>query len=134
MRQLYSEQQKNLRVLQSSKAKFAASLEPKLFKVLKGIGYKQLSYHGGSLIGKDIKMVIINATYLFGKFSLLLKFGKRDNCDLRDKILTECAIIFRLFLSFGMGCFHLQERSIPWRRMCKCTGNLLALLSLDMSI
>jgi hypothetical protein len=54
-RRLYSEQQKNLRVLQSSKAKSTASLETKLFKVLTGIGVKQSSYHGGSLNGKDQK-------------------------------------------------------------------------------
>jgi hypothetical protein len=86
MRGLYSEQQKNLHVLQlqSSKAKSAASLETKLFKVLKEIAVEQSSYHAGSLNGKDIKKVNNNATYLFDEFWLFLKLGKQDNCKSSD--------------------------------------------------
>jgi hypothetical protein len=83
-RHLYSEQQKNLRVLQSSKAKPTASLETKLLKVLKGIVVKQSSNYSGSLNGKDIKKVINNAIYLFGEFLSILKLGKHDNCELND--------------------------------------------------
>ena len=60
-----SSTQKNLRALQSSKAKSATSLETKLLKVLNTIGVEQSSYHGGSLNGKDIKKVMNNVSYLF---------------------------------------------------------------------
>jgi hypothetical protein len=48
-----------------------------MFKVLKKIGVEQSSYHGGSFNGKDIKKVMNNASYLFDKFSLILKIGRR---------------------------------------------------------
>ena len=64
-RKIISSTQKNLRALQSSKAKSATSLETKLLKVLKTIGVEQSSYHGGSLNGKDIKKVMNNVSYLF---------------------------------------------------------------------
>jgi hypothetical protein len=64
-RKIISSTQKNLRALQSSKAKSATSLKTKLLKVLKTIGVEQSSYHGGSLNGKDIKKVMNNVSYLF---------------------------------------------------------------------
>ena len=75
-RTIISNTQKNLRVLQSSKAKSGTSLEMKLLKVLKKFGVKQSSYHGGSLNGKDIKKVMNNVSYLFDEFSLILNSGK----------------------------------------------------------
>jgi hypothetical protein len=70
--------------MQSSKATFANSLELEVFKILKGIGAKQSSYHRSSLNGKVNKKVMNNATYLFDIFSSLLKSGKQDNCKLED--------------------------------------------------
>jgi hypothetical protein len=75
-RTIISNTQKNLRVLQSSKAKSGTSLETKLFKVLKKFGVEQSSYHGGSLNGKDIKKVMNNVSYLFDEFSSILNSGK----------------------------------------------------------
>jgi hypothetical protein len=111
-RHLYSEQQKNLRVLQSSKAKSAASLETKLFKVLKGIGVWQLSYHGGSFNGKDIKKVIYNVTYLFGEFSLFLKLGNWDNCELSEAIDALCQH-FQLVFVLWDGAFSFARTINP---------------------
>jgi hypothetical protein len=49
---LLTEKEKVLRAMQSCKATSANSLESEVFKILKGIGVKQSSYHGTSLNGK----------------------------------------------------------------------------------
>ncbi len=90
-RTIISNTQKNLRILQSSKAKSGTSLETKLLKVLKKFGVEQSSYPGGSLNGKDIKKVMNNVSYLFDEFSSILKSRKRNNCELsNDNIDKLC--------------------------------------------
>jgi hypothetical protein len=105
MRRLYSELQKNLRMLQSSKAKSAASLEMKLFKVLKGIGVEQSSYHGGSLIN--------NATYLFGQFSLFLKLGKWDNFELSNDAIDALCQHYQMVFVLWDGAFSFARKINP---------------------
>jgi hypothetical protein len=96
---LYSDTQKNLCSLQSSKAKSATSLETNIFWVLKGIGIEQSSYHRGGLTGNDIKKVMNNATYLFEEFVSILKLGKRDVCELsNDAIDIVCQHFHSVFL------------------------------------
>jgi len=112
-RQLYSDTQKNLRTLQSSKAKSATSLETSIFKVLKGIGVEQSSYHGGSLTGKDIKKVMNNSTYLFEEFASILKLGKRDDCEFsNDTIDTLCQHYHTVFLLWD-GAFASARKINP---------------------
>ena len=86
-RSLLTEKEKVLQSLRSSKATSTSSLESQVFKILKGIGVEQSSYHGGSLNGKDIKKVMNNAAYLFDKFSSILQAGKRDACELDNKCI-----------------------------------------------
>jgi NACalpha-BTF3-like transcription factor len=62
-RTIISNTQKNLRVLQSSKATSGTSLKTKLLKVLKKFGVEKSSYHGSSLNGKDIKKVMNTPRY-----------------------------------------------------------------------
>jgi hypothetical protein len=113
MRQPYSEQQNNLHVLQSSNAKSAAGLETKLFKVLKGIGIGQSSYHGGSLNGKNIKKVISNAINLFGKLSLFSKLGKRDNCELSNTHIDGVCHYFQTIFVLWNGAFSFARKINP---------------------
>ena len=111
--QLYSDTQKNLHTLQSSKAKSATSLETNIFRVLKGIGVEQLSYHRGSLTGKDIKKVVNNATYLFEEFASILKLGKRDDCELsNDAFNTLCQHFHTVFLLWN-GAFASVRKINP---------------------
>jgi hypothetical protein len=65
---LFTEIEKVLRAMQSFKTTSTNSLESEVFRILKGIGVEQSSYHCGSLNGKDIKMVMNNANNLFDKF------------------------------------------------------------------
>jgi hypothetical protein len=48
--------------MQKAKAGGQASVETKVFQVLKEIGVKLSSYHDGSFNGKDIKKVMNNAS------------------------------------------------------------------------
>jgi hypothetical protein len=82
--------------MQSSKATSANSLESEVFKILKGIGVEQSSYHGGSLNGKDIKKVMSNAIFLIDKFSSLLNSGKQDDCELEDDDIDALCAQFKL--------------------------------------
>jgi hypothetical protein len=112
-REIISNTQKNLRALQSSKAKFATSLETKMFKVLKKIGVEQSSYHGGSLNGKDIKKVMNNASYLFDKFSSILKIGKRSNCELSDDDIDALCRNFQSVFLLWDGVFSYARKINP---------------------
>jgi len=112
-REIISNTQKNLRALQSSKAKSATSLETKLFKVLKKIGVEQSSYHGGSLNGKDIKKVMDNASYLFDEFSSILKSGKRSNCELSDDDIDALCRHFQSVFLLWDGAFSYARKINP---------------------
>jgi hypothetical protein len=112
-KEIISNTQKNLRALQSSKAKSATSLETKLFKVLKKIGVEQSSYHGGSLNGKDIKKVMNNAAHLFDQFSSLLQAGKRDECELDNNSIDAICQSFKNVFVFWDGAFSLAQTKYP---------------------
>ncbi len=86
-RNLLTKKEKALCSMQSSKATSRNSLESQVFKILKGVGVEQSSYHGGSLNGKDIKKVMNKADYLFDEFASLLKAGKREDCELNNKCI-----------------------------------------------
>jgi hypothetical protein len=111
---LLTEKEKVLHAMQSSKATSANSLELEVFKILKGIGVEQSSYHGGSLNGKDIKKVMNNAMYsLFDELSSLLKSGKQDNCKLEDNDIDELCIHFNLVFVLWNGAFALAQKKSP---------------------
>jgi hypothetical protein len=74
------EQQTKLNKMQKVKARGQASVETKVFWVLKEIGVELSSYHGGSFNGKDIKKLMNNATHLFDAIAAIFKEGKRDGC------------------------------------------------------
>jgi hypothetical protein len=99
--------------MQPSKATSANSLESKVFKILKGIGVEQSSYHGGSLNGKDIKKIMSNATYLFDKFSALSKSGKQDDCKLEDDDIDALCAHFKLVFVLWDGAFALAWKKNP---------------------
>ncbi len=85
----------------------------KLFKVLKGIGVKQLSYHGDSLNEKDIKKVINNETYLFGKFSSFVKLGKQNNCELSDDAIDALCQHYQTVVVLWSGAFSFARKINP---------------------
>jgi hypothetical protein len=124
-RRLYSDTQKNLHALQSLKAKSAASLETNIFKVLKGIGIEQSSYHGGSLNGKNMKKVMNNATYLFGEFSSLLKLGKWDNCKLSKKIIDGVCHYFQTVFVLWNGAFSFVRKINPTEEDAQMYGQFV---------
>jgi hypothetical protein len=112
-RTIISNTQKNLRVLQSSKAKSGTSLETKLLKVLKKFGVEQSSYHGGSLNGKDIKKVMNNVSYLFDEFSLILKSGKQSNCELSNNNIDKLCRHFQSVFLLWDGAFSYARTINP---------------------
>ena len=71
-----------------------------------------MSYHGGSLNGKDIKKVTYNVTYLFGEFSLFLKLGKWDNCEFSDAIDALCQHFQSVFVLWD-GAFSFARKINP---------------------
>ena len=112
-RSLLTEKEKAFRSLQSSKATSPNSLESQVFKILKGIGVEQSSYHGGSLNGKDIKKVMDKAAYLFDKFSSILQAGKRDDCELDNKCIDALCRYFKLVFLLWDGAFSLARKKYP---------------------
>jgi len=70
--------QAKLKVMRQAKVRGQQSIETKVFKVLKEIGVELSSYHGGSLIGKDIKKVMNNASHIFVQLTAIFKGGKRE--------------------------------------------------------
>jgi hypothetical protein len=112
-REIFSNKQKYLRTLRSLASKSADSLETKLFKVLKGIGVELSSYHGGSLHGKDIKTEMNNATYVFSKFSSILKLGKWDNCELGDEDIDTFCQHFQSVFVLWDGAFSFARKFNP---------------------
>jgi hypothetical protein len=112
-RRLYSDTQRSGRTLQSSKAKSATSLETSIFKVLKGIGVEQSSYHGGSLTGKDIKKVINNLTYLLEQFKSILISRKRDGCELNNDDMEELCKHFHTVFLLWDGAFAYARKINP---------------------
>ncbi len=62
--------------------------------MLKDIGVELSSYHGGSLNGKDIKIVMINASRVFGQVAVIFKDGKRPNCIMMDADINALCLHF----------------------------------------
>ncbi len=89
------EQQTKLKDMRRAKVRGQQSIETKIFRVLKQIGIKLRSYHGGSLNGKDIKHVMNNATHLFDEFAAIFKEGKREGYLLSDDNIDACVCILR---------------------------------------
>jgi hypothetical protein len=112
-RKITSSTQKNLRALQSSKAKPVTSFETKRLKVLKTIGVEQSSYHGGSLNGKDIKKVMNNVSYLFDEFSSILKSGKHSNFELSNNHIDTLCRHFQLVFLLWDGAFSYARTINP---------------------
>ncbi len=63
--------------------------------------------------GKDIKKVLNNATYLFDKFSPLLKSGKQDDCKLEDDDIDALCTHFKLVFVLWDGAFALAWKKNP---------------------
>ncbi len=98
--QKVSEQLDKLKKILSVKVKEPDSIETNMFKVLKTIGVELSSYHGGSLIGKDIKKVMNNATYVFDQLASIFKEGKRTDCLLsNDNMAALCLHLREVFVS-----------------------------------
>ncbi len=89
-----AEQQTKLNKMQKVKARGQASVETKVFWVLKEIGVKLSSYHGGSFNGKDINNVMNNATHLFDAIAAIFKEGKRDGCLMSDANIDSMCLHF----------------------------------------
>ena len=105
-----------------------------MFKILKGIGVEQSSYHGGSLNGKDIKKVMDKADYLFDEFSSLLQAGKREGCELDNGCIDALCQHLSWYSLYGMEHFHWRGRRIPQRWTPSSTSFLSMLLCPSMWI
>ncbi len=81
--------------------------------MLKEIGVKLGSYHGGSLNGKDIKKVMNNASHLFDKFAAILKEGKRKECLLSDSDIESMCLHFWKVYVLWDGAFLLARTINP---------------------
>jgi hypothetical protein len=77
------------------------SLETKVFKVLKEVGVRLSSYHGGSLNGKGTEKVMNNATHIFDQFAAIFKEGKS-----KEFLLTDAGI--------NLMCLHFGEVYVFW--------------------
>jgi hypothetical protein len=90
-----------------------ASVETKVFWVLKEIGVELSSYHGGSFIGKDIKKVMNNATHLFDAIAAIFKEGKRDGCLMSDTDIHSMCLHFWEVYVLWDGAFLLARMVNP---------------------
>ena len=75
-----------------------------MFKLLKNVGVELSSYHGGSLIGKDIKIIMNNSAHIFGGLTVIMKEGKRPNSI--GSILSNSDV--------DALCLHFWEVFVQW--------------------
>ena len=80
-------------------------------KVLKGIGVQLTRYHGGSLNGKDVKMVIDHSFSVFDEFATILKAGCNDSLT-PEKIDQKCEEYKSAFLLWD-GAFAIARKIYP---------------------
>ncbi len=99
--------------MRNVKARGQASVEMKVFWVLKEIGVKLSSYHGGSFNGKDIKKVMNNATHLFDTITAIFKEGKRDGCLMSNADIDSMCLHFREVYVLWDGAFLLARTVNP---------------------
>ena len=115
---MVTDQQLKLKTMRTSKVKDQQSIETKIFKVLKEIGVELSSYHGGSLNGKDIRKVMMNACYIFDTFATIFKAGKRPNCMLSDANINALCMQFREVFVLWDGAFSLARTINPTEIDC----------------
>lgn len=106
-------QLRKLKAWRITKVKAPDSIETQIFKVMKEVGVELSSYHGGSLNGKDIIKVMNNAMYLFDKFALILREGKRPTCRLSDDDIDAMCRHFREVFVLWDGAFSLARTVNP---------------------
>jgi hypothetical protein len=106
---MLSYQQLTLKTMRMFKVREQGSIEMKMFSVLKEIGVKLSSCHGGSLNGKDIKKVMNNACCVFDTFSTVFKGGKRQNCMLLDANIDTFSCSFARCLFYGTVFFVSED-------------------------
>jgi len=112
------DQQLKLKTMRTSKVKDQQSIETKIFKVLKEIGVDLRSYRGGSLNGKDIRKVMMNACYIFDTFATIFKVGKRPNCMLSDANINALCMQFCEVFVLWDGAFSLARTINPTEIDC----------------
>jgi len=118
-RKMVTDQQLKLKTMRTSKVKDQQSIETtKIFKVLKEIGVELSSYHGGSLNGKDIRKVMMNACYIFDTFTTFFKARKRPNCMLSDANINALCMQFCEVFVFWDGAFSLARTINPTEIDC----------------
>jgi hypothetical protein len=93
-RKTLASQQGKLKEMRRAKVRGQQSIETKVFRVLKEIGVKLSSYHGGSLNGKDIKKIMNNASHIFDQFAVIFQEGKKKDCLLSDDGIKEICLHF----------------------------------------
>jgi hypothetical protein len=101
-RRTLADQQTKLKEMRRAKVKGQRSIETKVFLVLKEIGVELSSYHGGSLNGKDIKKVMINASHIFDKsLHQYKRRGRGRNVCCQMLTSNQCVCIFGRFMFCG---------------------------------
>jgi len=108
---------------ESKRKKSDTGIESKLFAVMKLVGVELARYHGGKLIGKDVKRVMYHADYVFGEFAKILQQSKKEDCSMSDDdIENMCNKYARAF--FGTEHFHLLESSAQQQQILNNTDNI----------
>ena len=98
---------------ESKRKKSDTGIESKLFAVMKLVGVELARYHGGKLIGKDVKRVMYHADYVFGEFTKILQQSKKEDCSMSDDdIENMCNKYARAFLLWD-GAFSLARKLSP---------------------
>jgi hypothetical protein len=102
-----------IKKFESARKKTNGSLESKLFAVLKVVGVELARYHGGSLIGKDVKRVMQHVDYIFDEFATILKNNKKSDCEMSDEDIDQMCQRYSNLLLLWDGAFSYARKIDP---------------------
>jgi hypothetical protein len=81
--------------------------------VLKVVGVELARYHGGSLIGKDVKRVMQHVDYIFDEFATILKNNKKSDCEMSDEDIDQMCQRYSNLLLLWDGAFSYARKIDP---------------------
>jgi len=112
-RHTLADQQLKLKAIETAKGKIEYSIETKIFKLLKNVGVELSSYHGVSLNGKDINMVMNNLVHIFDELAVIMKEGNRPNSILSNANVNALCVHFWEVFVLWDGAFLLAQTVGP---------------------
>ena len=123
-RKTLASQQGKLKGIWRAKVRGQQSIETKVFQVLKEIGVKLNSYHGGSLNGKDIQKAMNKSSHIFDQFAVIFQEGKMKDCLMSDDDIKKCVCIFGRLMFCGMEHFCWHKRLLQLTKIARLTRSL----------